>query len=165
MGGNGRRSSVLRVLAGVVAICALVGALWMTALGRRQQNRAGRFDVANASATAKNRSLNAQLSQMAAANTRLQTRIDQVGRDRGATVEKLDALVSAWNAWLDANNALVHATNGYVGRGSPSGSAARTSLEPHLQTIQQKEAAFRTAVVAFAANAARVRRDLGGKHP
>jgi hypothetical protein len=149
----------------VVATAALIVAAWMAVLGHRQADRVSELRHANAAAVAHNQASSAQLSGMTAANSRAQARITQIDGDRQATAASMDALVHAWNEWLDSSNALVEASNRFVDQLLPLGSAVRSELDPRLRTVNDKGAAFQAAVVKFSAAAAKTRRDVGGTKP
>jgi hypothetical protein len=161
----GGRPSVLRLLLAVVTTAALVAAVWLGVLGRRQANRAADLRHANTAAIARNRSLSSELSTLTAANERAGARVAAIDGDRRSTATSMDAVVRAWNAWLDANNALIETANGFVDTSVPSGPAVRAALDPRMRTVADKEAAFRAAVVRFAAGSAKARHDLGDGSP
>jgi hypothetical protein len=158
----GGRPSVLRLLFAVVTIAALVTAVGLGVLGRRQANRARDLRNANTAAIAHNRSLSSELSKLTAANDRAGARVAAIEGDRQSTASGMDAVVRAWNAWLDANNTLIESANGFVDTSVPSGPAVRTALDPRVRTVADKEAAFHAAVVRFAAASAKARHDVGG---
>jgi hypothetical protein len=161
----GGRPSLLRLLLAVVTTAALVTAVWLAVLGRRESHRASDDRHANAAAIAHNRSLSSQLSKLTATNERAGARVAVIDGDRRSTATGMDSVVRAWNAWLDANNALIETANGFVDTSVPSGPAVRTALDPRMRTVADKEAAFRAAVVRFAAASAKARHDLGGTKP
>jgi hypothetical protein len=161
----GGRRSVLRVLLAVVLTVALVAAVWLAVLGRRQANRASQLRHATAAATAHNHELSIRLNGLTTANSRTEARITQIDGDRQATVTSLDAVIRTWNEWLDSSNALVNAANRFVDQSVPSGPAVHAELDPRLGTVRGKEAAFQAAVARFAAAAAKARHDLGGATP
>jgi hypothetical protein len=157
--------TVLRVLLVVLATAGLVAAAWLAVLGHRQANRASAFRHASSAAVARNRTSSSQLSGLTAANSRAQGRVAVIDGDGQSTVAGMDSLVRTWNEWLAANNALIETANGFVDQSVRSGPAVRAELDPRLRTISDKEAAFRAAVVKFAASGAKARRDLGGTKP
>jgi len=162
----GGRPSVLRVVLAIITIAALATATWLGVVGRRQSNRASSLRQANAAAVARNRALSAKLSGLTVANSRAQGRIARIEDDRGATAGGMDSVVGAWNDWLTANNALIETANGFVDHAAePSGAEMHAALDPRLRTITAKEAAFRAAIVKFAAAAAKARHDASSAKP
>jgi hypothetical protein len=155
----------MRVLLVALATSALVAAVWLAVLGRRQATRASALRHANSAAIAHNRTSSAQLSGLTAANSRAQGRVALVDGDRQSTVAGMDSLVRAWNEWLAANNELIGTANRFVDQSIPSGPAVHAQLDARLRTITAKDAAFRAAVVKFAAAAAKARHDLAGTKP
>jgi hypothetical protein len=161
----GGRPSVLRVLLAVVATAALVAAVWLAVLGRRQSNQAAALQRANTTAMARSRTLSSRLSGMTAATGRAQARLDLIDGDGQSTLARTDAVVRAWNEWLAANNTMIETANGFVDRGTPPGPAIRADLAPKLSAVADKEAAFQAALMKFAAVAAKARRDVGTGKP
>jgi hypothetical protein len=160
----GGRPSVLRVVLAIVAIAALATATWLGVAGRRRADRATALRRANTAAIARNRALSVQLTELSAANGRIQARIARVDGDRRTTVARMDALVRAWNEWLTAKNDVIESANGLVDAAAePSGSQVRSALGPRMRTLSVKEAAFRDEVVKFAAAASSARHDASGK--
>lgn len=161
----GGRKTILRALLAVVAIGGLVAAVWLAVLGHQQANRSEALRAKNEAAVAHNDKLSAQLRALTAAQKRTQTRIDRIDADSQAAGPRLDDVIHSWNDWLEASNALIDATNGFVDQAAPSGSAVRAGLAPRLRTISDREAAVRNAIVRFSAAASKARSDLAGAKP
>jgi hypothetical protein len=159
------RPRILRVAFAIVATAALVAAVWLGVLGRRQANRAQGLRYENTAAITRNRSRSSELTTLTAANDRAGARVAAIEGDRQSTATGMDAVVRAWNAWLAANNALIESANGLVDTSVPPGPAVRAALDPHVRTVADSEAAFRAAVVRFAAASAKAHHDVGVTKP
>jgi len=152
----------VRVLPASVLVAALVAAVWLGGLGRHQAQTSSHLRAENATAVARNRTLTTQLHATTAANTRTQARVAQIDGDGQAVVDNMDALVRAWNEWLDSSNALVGASNHLIDATLPSPSVVRASLGLRVVAVNVKEAEFEAEIMKFSAAATKARQDLSG---